>query len=357
MKSPQFANIAQHPDFNEDYVAEIRSLTGDIPRELVLLSEEYGHRRDIGLLSILAFYSHKRRAAFESRFADFEAKYPELVPRVCESLVKFFIQVHVSADDVSLRFYDTGLAYEEDDRVLPLTSNALGVFFKLLNESDGKAWNNEILHELRNLESDNASQVGLAFEKLFALNLLSFSGHVTLNYSDLLGTQQQRQIQIRHFITLPADKPKKSWKDYPAGTLVAHSADGEARLDFIFFGGTDCTLFFEVTVAKDVSKAKYPLLSNDSRKQLILASIGKWMGGSARISDQKQLLPPRNYKGVIEYIIVSSRLPSEGKLSVGEMKKEEFPWLKLMDRSGLEKFFPPAHIQKLYASMTKLSIE
>ena len=68
MLSQQFANIAQHPDFNEDYVPEIRSLTGDIPRELVLLSEEYGHRRDVGLAAILDIYNHKRRAAFESRF-------------------------------------------------------------------------------------------------------------------------------------------------------------------------------------------------------------------------------------------------------------------------------------------------
>ena len=176
----------------------------------------------------------------------------------------------------------------------------------------------------------------LRFEKLFALNLLSFGGPIILKYSDLSGTQEQIMIQIRHFITLPADKPKNSWKDYP--TSVAHCGDGEARLDFIFFGGTDCTWFFKETVAKDVSKKKFPQFRNDGRVELILASIGKWMGGMARISDQKQLLPPRDYKGVIEYVVVSSRIPSERKLRFGRMRKEEFPWLKLMDRSGLEKF-------------------
>ena len=60
--------------------------------------------------------------------------------------------MHVRADDVNLRFYDSGLAYEADDRVLPLTSNAFRVFSKLLKENDGQAWDNEIMHELRNLE-------------------------------------------------------------------------------------------------------------------------------------------------------------------------------------------------------------
>jgi hypothetical protein len=124
----------------------------------------------------------------------------------------------------------------------------------------------------------------LAFERLFALNLLSSGGNqITLSYYNLAGVKEQRRIQIHHFLTLSADKPKKSWKDYPAGTLVAHSKSGEARLDFIYFGGEDCVIFFEVTVAEDVSKEKNPNLSTDKRLDLIVSSISKWMGCTMRV--------------------------------------------------------------------------
>ncbi|KAI3653510.1 hypothetical protein MP228_001457 [Amoeboaphelidium protococcarum] len=356
--SPQFANVVNQPDFTEEYIAEIRSLTGDIPRELVMLSDEQRRKGDISLSALLEHFADSRQAEFEGRFIEFQTKYPQLIQPVLDSLVKFFVTVHVRLRDIDLRFFDIGLAYDGGCRVLPLSSNAIDVFFKMLFLiGDGAAWSNETVHELRNLDSDNASQVGLAFERLYALNLLQFRGPITLNYSDLSGIREQRVMQIRHFLTIPADQPKKSWKDYPVGTLVAHSANGEARLDFIFFGGTDFTLFFEVTVAVDVSKAKYPLLSNQGRVELILSSIGKWMGGTARISDQKQLISPRNYPGVIEYIVVSSRLPSEGKLSVGQMKKYEFSWLKLMDRQDLRTFFPDTHIQKIATTMSRLSTQ
>ncbi|KAI3656092.1 hypothetical protein MP638_004405 [Amoeboaphelidium occidentale] len=353
-QTQQFANIAKHPDYNEEFIAEIRSITGDIPRELVLLSEEYGTRRDLKLGAILNLYMDKRQAAFEGRFAEFETKYPSLIQQVLGSLVKFFIQVHVNVRDIDLRFFDTGLAYEDGGRVLPLNSNATSVFFKVLMLKEAGEWNNEVLNELKNLESDNMSQVGLAFEKLFGLNLLSSAGNgITLKYYNLANIEEQRSIQIRNFITLSADNPKRSWKDYSVGTLVAHSGAGEKRLDFIFFGGQKYVLFFEVTVSEDVSKAKYPRLNNSSRLDLILSSIGKWMGGTCRISATKELMPPRDYKGAVEYIVVSSRTKDEGKLTAGAKKIGEFPWLKIMDRNGLANFFPDIHTKKLRESMSK----
>jgi hypothetical protein len=205
------------------------------------------------------------------------------------------------------------------------------------------------------------SQVGLAFERLFGLNLLSTGGaQVILNYYNLAGVKEQRCIQIRHFLTLSADKPKKSWKDYPTGTLVAHSKAGEARLDFIYFGGEDCIIFFEVTVAADVSKEKYPNLSTDNRLELILTSVGKWMGCPMRITENKNTLEAiqqtrGSYNGSVEYMVVSSRTQAEGKLGVGPRKKEEFAWLKIMDRDGLAKIFPESHIEKLRVAMCSTS--
>ncbi|KAI3658398.1 hypothetical protein MP638_001398 [Amoeboaphelidium occidentale] len=359
-QTQQFANIAKHPDFTEEFIPEIRSLTGDIPRELVLLSEEYGGRRDIGLSEILNVYSDKRQSAYESRFIEFETGHPNVVSKVHQSLVKFFVQVQVHAQDVDLRFMDTGLAYETENHVSTLNSNATKVFFKLLNSSGCGVWSNEILHELKNLESDNMSQVGLAFERLFGLNLLSSAGsQIALNYYNLAGVKEQRCIQIRHFLTLSADKPKSSWKDYPTGTLVAHSKSGEARLDFIYFGG-DCIIFFEVTVAADVSKEKYPNLSTDNRLELILNSVGKWMGCPMRITENKNTLEAiqqtrGSYNGSVEYMVVSSRTQAEGKLGVGPRKKEEFAWLKIMDRDGLAKIFPESHIEKLRVAMCSTS--
>jgi hypothetical protein len=353
-ESQQFANIAKHPEFNESYIPEIRSITGDIPRELVLLSEEYGNRKGVGLAQIIDEYSSARRSAFEARFKVVAKKYPEDVGKYLKALMKFFIQVQVPEYDVPLEFWDTGLAYIDHGFAVPLNMNAVKCFFKILSESNENMWSNEKLQELKNLESDNPSQVGLAFEKLFGLNLLSSAGNeITLKYYNLANIQEQRSIKIRHFITLSSDNPKRSWKDYPVGSLVAHSGAGEKRLDFIFFGGQECVLFFEVTVSEDVSKAKYPHLANSNRQDLILSSIGKWMGGSCRISPARELLPPRDYKGAVEYIVVSSRTKDEGKLTAGAKKIGEFPWLKIMDRNGLATFFPDTHIKKLRESMSR----
>ena len=352
-QSQQFANISKHPDFTEEFIPEIRSLTGDVPRELVLLSEEFGGRK-ISLRETIEEYSSSRRSAFEARFKVIAKEYPEDVSKYLKALMKFFIQVEVAEYNIPLEFLDTGLAYIDLRFAVALNTNALKSFFKILNESDEQQWNNEVLHELKNLESNNASQVGLAFERLFGLNLLSTGGAaITLNYYNLAGIKEERDIHIRHFITLSADKPKKSWRDYPVGTLVAHSKAGEARLDFIYFGGEQCVIFFEVTVAQDVSKEKYPHLANDSRLNLIIEAMSKWMGGKIRISDQKALMPHRDFKGVVEYVVVSSRVSGEGKLTAGSMKIEEFPWLKIMDRDGLAKFFPETHVEKLRASMLR----
>jgi hypothetical protein len=49
---PQFANIARHTEFYEDIIPEIRFITGDIPRELVMLNERFGPCNDFTLNEI-----------------------------------------------------------------------------------------------------------------------------------------------------------------------------------------------------------------------------------------------------------------------------------------------------------------
>jgi hypothetical protein len=44
MNTGQFDKIRNHPEFNVEYLPEITSVTGNIPRELVLLNEEYAIR-------------------------------------------------------------------------------------------------------------------------------------------------------------------------------------------------------------------------------------------------------------------------------------------------------------------------
>jgi hypothetical protein len=52
----------------------------------------------------------------------------------------------------------------------------------------------------------------------------------------------------------------------------------------------------------------------------------------------------------VEYLVVSSRTPAEGKLGVGARKKEEFPWL---NRDSLSKIFPDTHVERLRIAMLK----
>jgi hypothetical protein len=87
------------------------------------------------------------------------------------------------------------------------------------------------------------------------------------------------------------------WKDNPLGTLVAHAKSGEARMQ-------------------------------------------KWFGHTVRLN-KEELLPPRDYKGFVEYIVVSSRIDThDGILFPGNKKKEAFPWIKVMDRNDLRSFSP-----------------
>ncbi|KAI3661866.1 hypothetical protein MP638_005907 [Amoeboaphelidium occidentale] len=353
LKTPQCAKLVNHPQFNENFGPEIRSITGKIPRELIILSEEYC-QSNIPLHEIIDEYCRKRQAKYSERDQFIATKYHQNVGKYLKALMKFFIQVQVPEVEIPPEFRDTGLAYIDHGFAVPLNMNAVKCFFRLLTESDENMWKNEIFHELKNLESDNPSQVGVAFEKLFGLNMLLSGGNeIILKYYNLAGDQEERIINIRHFITLSADKPKPSWKDYPDGTLVAHSGAGEKRLDFIFFAGEECVLFFEVTVAKDVSEAKYPQINNNSRLDLILSSISKWMGGKIRLSAEKKLLAPHDYPGVVEYIIVSSRTNEDGNLTAGAKKTGEFPWLKIMDRNGLTRFFPRTHIEVLERSVSR----
>jgi hypothetical protein len=57
--------------------------------------------------------------------------------------------------------------------------------------------------------------------------------------------------------------------------------------------------------------------------------------------------------GSVEYMVASSRTQAEGKFGVGARKKEEFPWLKIMDRDCLAKIFPETHVEILRIAMSK----
>ena len=82
------------------------------------------------------------------------------------------------------------------------------------------------------------------------------------------------------------------------------------------------------------------------------------MGCEMRVAENKNTLRPTHqtrgsYNGSVEYMVVSSRTQAEGKLGVGAWKKEEFPWLKIMDRNGLSKIFPQTHVDRLCKAMSK----
>jgi hypothetical protein len=49
-------------------------------------------------------------------------------------------------------------------------------------------------------------------------------------------------------------------------------------MDYIYFGGSDVVLYFELTVSKDVSASKFPKLEDDGRLTSILNSMSKWFG-------------------------------------------------------------------------------
>jgi Mitochondrial ribosomal death-associated protein 3 len=351
IKTCQFDKILKHPQFNVEYLPEIISVTGNIPRELVLLNEEFCDPT-MSFNQVLEDYCDSRQSAYEERYRDMAKQYPDDVKSYLRAFVKFFTQIKVNKHDIPVTFLDTGLAYINDKFVVPLNSNALKCFFKILTISDNMTLEHELLNELHDLTSDLPAKVGYAFEKLFGLNLLYHTGNIVLKYQSISApAKQTRIIQVRHFLTLDANKPRKSWKDYPLGTLVAHSKSGEARMDFIYFGGSDCVLFFELTVAEDVCSKKYPKLNDDSRLKLILDRVSKWLGCQVR-ANKDELLPPRDYKGVLEYIVVSSRVDDEdGVLFPGNKKKEAFSWIKVMDRNDLSSFFPESHIEKL-ASLT-----
>jgi hypothetical protein len=268
-KTPQCAKLLNHHKFNENSIPEVRSVTGDVPRELIILSEEYC-QSNIPRQKIMDEYCRKRQAKYGKRYQFIATKYPQNFGKYLKALMKFFIQVQVPEAEIPPEFWDTGLSYADNGFEVALNTNAVKCFFKLLTESNENMWDNEIFDELKNLESDNASQVGLALGKMFGLNMLLSGGNgITLKYYNLEMIEAQRSSQIRHFMKLSADKLKRSWKDYPVGTLVAHFGAGEKRLDFIFFAGEECVLFFEVTVAKGVSDAKYPEIKNCSRLDLL----------------------------------------------------------------------------------------
>ena len=67
--------------------------------------------------------------------------------------------------------------------------------------------------------------------------------------------------------------------------------------------------------------------------------------------DKDDLLSPFDYKGVVEYIVVSSRVDDDTDFQFpGDKKKEAFPWIKVMDRNDLRSSFP----NSLFVRLTNL---
>ena len=103
-------------------------------------------------------------------------QYPDDVQSYLKAFVMFFTQIKVNKQDMPVSFLDTGLAYISGKFVVPLNSNALKCFFKILTNSGNLTLEHALLNELHDLTSDLPAKVGYAFEKLFGLNLLFHKG-------------------------------------------------------------------------------------------------------------------------------------------------------------------------------------
>jgi hypothetical protein len=153
---PQFANIAHHTQFNEDIIPEIRFITGDIPRELVMLNERSGQCNHSTLNEIFEKFSSDRMRFYELWFYRLTKDYLDM-PQVYRSLIKFFTDVYITKDDIDLKLFETGLVCINEGRVTPLNSNVSKVFFKILN-LDGRAeFDLVVQEELKQLETGDKS--------------------------------------------------------------------------------------------------------------------------------------------------------------------------------------------------------
>ncbi|KAI3661191.1 hypothetical protein MP638_005628 [Amoeboaphelidium occidentale] len=154
---PQFANIAKHPEFNEDIIPEIRFITGDSPRELVMLNDRFGQCNDSTLNEIFRTFSSDRMHFYELWFNRLTKGYPDM-PQVYRSLIKFFTEVYITKDDIYLKLFETGLVCINEGRVTPLNSNVSKVFFKILNLSERAELDLAVQEELKQLETGDKSK-------------------------------------------------------------------------------------------------------------------------------------------------------------------------------------------------------
>jgi hypothetical protein len=63
-----------------------------------------------------------------------------------------------------MEFLDTGLVYMSGNFVVPLNSNVLKCFFKLIQNAENNALEQEFLKEIIDLKSDIPRKFGYAFE-------------------------------------------------------------------------------------------------------------------------------------------------------------------------------------------------
>lgn len=189
---------------------------------------------------------------------------------------------------------------------MPLNSIALLCFFKYLSENKA-VLKQEIVKSIKDLKSDIPSKSVCAFAKFFGLNLI-YRKDVVLNFhsSSPEKSSQQRIIDVKYFQTFSGENPRNSWKEYPAKTLAAHLIDEEGKIDFIYFGGHECVLFFELIVTKRVCTSIFQKLDDTSRLEMILNMISRWFGFTVS-NGAKEVLSSKDYLGDVEYIIVSSQ--------------------------------------------------
>jgi hypothetical protein len=119
IQTDQFDKIVKHPDFTVKYLPEIQIVTGNIPRELVLLSEEYGDDT-ISFHEVLQNYDNSRQDAYMKRYQGMTMRYPKNIQSYLRALVKFFTQITVKKHDIPMEFLDTSLMYIFDQLYLKL---------------------------------------------------------------------------------------------------------------------------------------------------------------------------------------------------------------------------------------------
>ena len=88
---------SRNPEFDIEYLSEITSVTGNIPRELVLLNEEYCDPT-MSFKKVLEYYFSSRQSAYEERYRAMARQHPDDVKSYLSAFVKFFTQIKMKME-------------------------------------------------------------------------------------------------------------------------------------------------------------------------------------------------------------------------------------------------------------------